>query len=315
MSFSRYFLGLNHYDCNELDEAAAQFEIIVDDPYRYPMQNVTHCSFLLSLTYQAQGLQDRALEVAENIMNFVFEHENRMFIDLAGAFKAELDLRQGRTVQANRWAKDFTSPPPHVMHRYFNTELTAFRILMAQDTSESRRAAAEGLESIHQILSRSHHKRLMMDVLGLKALLADAGGDSDTAVALLEEAVYLGQPGQLIRPLADLGPGIFSLLNRLNLDQEGLQYLGMIVSALRSSSGESIDSSRCPPLPETLSQRELEILGLFARELSNKEIAGRLFISTGTVKRHAHNIYSKLSVTTRRDAVSKAMRLGILVID
>ena len=62
----------------------------------------------------------------------------------------------------------------------------------------------------------------------------------------------------------------------------------------------------------TLSGRELEILGLLAEELSNKAIARQLFISTGTVKRHAHNIYGKLSVGNRRSAVRKAQALGIL---
>ena len=63
---------------------------------------------------------------------------------------------------------------------------------------------------------------------------------------------------------------------------------------------------------EVLSQREREILGLFADNLTNKEIGDRLFISTGTVKRHAHNIYGKLAVSGRREAVAKATGLGLL---
>ncbi|NOR43608.1 MAG: hypothetical protein GQ572_09760, partial [Gammaproteobacteria bacterium] len=63
-SFARYFIGLGHYERNELNDAIEQFEIIVEEPYRYPIQNVTHCSFLLSLCYQSQGLPDRARDVA-----------------------------------------------------------------------------------------------------------------------------------------------------------------------------------------------------------------------------------------------------------
>jgi LuxR family maltose regulon positive regulatory protein len=66
------------------------------------------------------------------------------------------------------------------------------------------------------------------------------------------------------------------------------------------------------PLLEVLSQRELEILNLFASNQSSREIAEQLFISPGTVKRHAHNILGKLAVNSRRDAVSKASGLGIL---
>ena len=152
----------------------------------------------------------------------------------------------------------------------------------------------------------------MIDVLGMKALLANTEGHVDTAVALLHEAVVLGQSGQLIRPLADLGEDLVKLFNLLDMNQEGLQYVGKILRALNGPSDTSTAQSKNGNMPLALSQRELEILDLFARNLSNKEIASQLFISPGTVKRHAHNIFRKLSVSDRHDAVSKSRGLGIL---
>lgn len=311
-SFARYFLGLMHYERNELKEAVAQLEIITEDSYHFPIQNLVHCSFLLSLSYQVLGLSERAREIADSISKLTFERGNKMFIDLAEAFQANLDLRQGRIVQANQWARAFKMPAPHGLQRFFNAELTFISVMMAQNTPQSRKITAEQLNNFHGLLNQIHHPRLLIDVLGMKALLADSEGDSDTAVALLHEAVVIGQPGQLIRPLADLGPDLIKLLNRLNLNEEGLHYIGKILSALGKSTGMFAAVTNDYPLSETLSQRELEILNLFARNLSNKAIAEKLFISTGTVKRHAHNIYSKLSVSGRRNAVSKATGLGIL---
>ena len=311
-SFACYFIGLNHYEQNELNEAVALLKTIVEDPYRYPIQNVTHCAFLLSFSYQALNLPDRAREVADSIAKYTFERGNMMFITLSESFLADLDLRQGNISKAEHWVNGFVPPASHALQRFYNAELTSIRVMMTLDTPLSRAAATEQLEAFHQLTIQIHHKRLMIDVLGMKALLADAEGDTDTAVALLHEAVVLGQPGQIIRPLADLGSGLIKLLNRLDLNQEGLQYVGKIISALNDSAESSSEQTENGILAEALSEREIEILSLFAINLSNKDIAEQLFISPGTVKRHAHNIFCKLSVNDRHDAVSKSKGLGIL---
>ena len=63
---------------------------------------------------------------------------------------------------------------------------------------------------------------------------------------------------------------------------------------------------------ETLTQREREVLQLVAEGLSNEEVAQRFVISAGTVKVHLSNIYGKLGVSKRTQAIAKARSLGIL---
>jgi LuxR family maltose regulon positive regulatory protein len=65
-------------------------------------------------------------------------------------------------------------------------------------------------------------------------------------------------------------------------------------------------------LIEPLSERELEILQLLAEGLTNPEIATRLFLSLNTVKVHARNIYGKLNVHNRTQAVARSQELGLL---
>ena len=66
------------------------------------------------------------------------------------------------------------------------------------------------------------------------------------------------------------------------------------------------------PLVDPLTNRELDVLDLLAQRLSNNEIADKLFISPKTVKKHLNNIYGKLNVRGRRQAVDKGYILGIL---
>ncbi|MBT1701156.1 winged helix-turn-helix transcriptional regulator [Fulvivirgaceae bacterium PWU4] len=61
-----------------------------------------------------------------------------------------------------------------------------------------------------------------------------------------------------------------------------------------------------------LSKRELEVLQLMAQGLSNQEIADRLFLSLSTVKTHANNLFDKMGVERRTQAINQAKQLGII---
>ena len=66
---------------------------------------------------------------------------------------------------------------------------------------------------------------------------------------------------------------------------------------------------------EPLTDRELGILCLLDKDLTNKEIARRLVVTAGTVKVHTNNVYRKLSVNNRRSAVALSKALGLLTAD
>jgi LuxR family maltose regulon positive regulatory protein len=63
---------------------------------------------------------------------------------------------------------------------------------------------------------------------------------------------------------------------------------------------------------DPLSEREIEILALIANGFSNQDLADELVLTVGTVKWHLNNMYSKLAVRSRTQAVAKARELGLL---
>ncbi len=79
-----------------------------------------------------------------------------------------------------------------------------------------------------------------------------------------------------------------------------------------TSSATSRRATAAQPLVEPLSEREIEVLRLIAEGLANAEIADKLVIAQGTVKRHTNNIYGKLGVTSRTQAVARGRELNLL---
>lgn len=105
-----------------------------------------------------------------------------------------------------------------------------------------------------------------------------------------------------------------SLAERLIIIDETQSFAEELLDEILSISLMAEDSVRQHehPLVDALSERELEVLNLIADGLSNREVASQLFISIGTVKSHAHNIYSKLDAQSRTQAVARAKSLGLI---
>lgn len=102
-------------------------------------------------------------------------------------------------------------------------------------------------------------------------------------------------------------------LEVLELAFSRIAYLKLWQSPERNDPAATpVKGKAAPVLIESLSKREMDILGLMAEGLSNKEIALRLEITEGTVKIHAYHIYGKLQVKRRVQAISKARELRIL---
>ena len=94
---------------------------------------------------------------------------------------------------------------------------------------------------------------------------------------------------------------------------EGMKaYVHKLLAAFGKQKSVHPSSFIPQPLIEPLSEREIEVLQLIAEGLTNQEIAARLYISLNTVKVHTRNIYGKLGVNHRTQAVAQAQRLGLL---
>jgi LuxR family maltose regulon positive regulatory protein len=149
----------------------------------------------------------------------------------------------------------------------------------------------------------------MIRVLALLALANDALGHKEGALDALIEAVSLAGQGGFVRTFVDMGQAMASLFHQLAGQGIEPEYVSRIVAAFQHL---QIAGTPIRGLVELLTRRELEILTLLAKQMTNKEIARELFISPGTVKTHTLSIYRKLDVPSRQQAVIKARALSIL---
>jgi len=157
-------------------------------------------------------------------------------------------------------------------------------------------------------------------LLTVKAVSLKSAKRPADALQTLEEVLRMAEPLGFVRTFVDRGPLMAELLSDLCAKHPEKPY----VRSLLDGFGDNI-----PPPPSVdhrpraeqpadeifasgLSNRELDVLDLLEKRLTNKEIAERLFISAQTVKRHTANIYSKLNAHGRRQAAAAARKIGIL---
>jgi LuxR family maltose regulon positive regulatory protein len=153
----------------------------------------------------------------------------------------------------------------------------------------------------------------LVGVLVLQAVALDMRADTASALAVLEQAACLGRPEGYVRAFLDGGKPIETLLKLAVTrwqDRDLLAYARMLLAAFTDEGAPRVAGEA--PQPGILSERELEVLRLMAAGCSNQEIANELVIALGTAKRHTANIFDKLDVRNRTEAVTKARQLGLL---
>jgi LuxR family maltose regulon positive regulatory protein len=146
-----------------------------------------------------------------------------------------------------------------------------------------------------------------------------ARNEKERAVSTLARALALAEPEGYVRTFVDEGPGMGDLLSAtLEARQRGhidgaehvpARYLAKLLAAAAQDAAAPGADER---LPEPLSERELEVLALIAAGGSNGEIAGKLFVSTSTVKTHINRLYRKLGAHSRTQAVARAREMNLL---
>ncbi|MDD3828351.1 MAG: LuxR C-terminal-related transcriptional regulator [Anaerolineae bacterium] len=258
---------------------------------------------VLAQIRQALGDEEGARRAAQQAVQIAQQENVPRIAGLTLAYQARLWLAQGQLALAARWADDYRQQGETEYLREFE-DLTLVRVLLAQGN------AADALARLDQYLVAARAAGRGNAVIEIYILRALATPDPGKAMEALGQALHLGEPEGYVRQFLDAGEPALRLLQQAAVRGIAPGYTARLLAAFGPAPGARRAAAQ--PLVEPLSARELEVLHLLAEDLSNREIGRRLFISLPTVKSHTRNIYDKLSVHDREEAVARARDLNIL---
>ncbi len=216
IAWSHYHAGCAYYQLNRLDDAEEEFAAAFGQRYTAHDFAFSHGGFGLAAVAMAKGNFARAREIVDSIAAYALESTNDRILTDAEAFRALLDASTGRLAAARRWADSYDLGAPLVPMTTFHVNIVALaRVLLQVGTPGSLDRAAAALEGARAVAESTGNKRVLIEALVLQALVHDASGHVDAALAKLKEGVLLAEPGGAIRIFVDLGPRLAGLLGRL----------------------------------------------------------------------------------------------------
>ena len=324
------YLGLAelHYEWNELP-AAARYAAQSIESSRAGQNREYEAAALavLAQVKQMQGDHAGALDSIQQAEQIVHNRNIAAEIGAIAAQHVNLLLAQDRIGEAARVVSELPPEDPttfrleriFIFHRHVS--VSHARLLIAQ------REFAQAIQWLEPLQTQAQAAAETGTLIGLLALLALARhgrGEATLATMALARALLLAEPEAYVRTFVDLGEPMRVMISayvQQSLEQfqseenQGIQsfarYLDRLLAAFPDSSVESSVPkveflNPTLEMVEPLSERELIVLHLIAEGLSNQDIAERLVLSVSTIKTHIYNIFGKLGVRSRTQALARA---------
>jgi LuxR family maltose regulon positive regulatory protein len=275
----------------------------------------------LARVLQASNEFDGAQAALRDAMSLAIDL-SPWYVRRVEAQQAIVNLHMGSYNKAKEWAdKIYPEIGAQIEFQHFEIYLAIVRA----DLTADRESSGEGdslqrtetlLDELLKIADQRGARRYLIETLLLDALLQHHLNHATRSQQSLARAVELGESHAFMRVFLDEGDSLKQLLLEIEASEEfpSMSYLGEIIKAFRDGPQEAAQRQDHTPqgLVEPLSERELEVLAYLDTHLTSNEIAEILSIAVSTVRSHIKNIYSKLNVHNRNDAVLRAQELDLL---
>jgi LuxR family maltose regulon positive regulatory protein len=191
--------------------------------------------------------------------------------------------------------------------RYVNHYISRTRYYLGIDQIE---AAQSLLNKLYDRIYPHYTSKVLVEILILRSLLFHRLGNDKNAFSNMTEAVQRSIAENYLRSFMDMGQEIKDILTNIVYNSRETEYKKFAGTVLDNK--KDIQEIACSFENEILSEREIEILKLIYKGRKNGDIANELYLSVNTIKTHLLNIYTKLDVHNRMEAVIRAQELKLL---
>ncbi|TBV06599.1 LuxR C-terminal-related transcriptional regulator [Stutzerimonas kirkiae] len=308
------------YERGEHDQLAPLLADKLDQIDRFsPPDGLRRCYVSLARQALCNGAPHQAERLLEHALQLAIARRWRRLQALLLAEQARVRLLQGDYPAAEQLQQQLERLAPlaridaeHPCQRAIaqHALLGRSRLLLAAGQ------AAQAAKLLGRLVAEQESRHDWLAAARLRVLWARAlwqADESDKACTALQPALRLAGRQRLERSLLDAGDELLPLLSRLQKKLPARHETGEILARLLERHPQADERQRQGHTTrQGLSERECQALRLVAEGQSNKEIARSLDISTETVKWHLKNIYGKLNVTSRTQAIGRAQELGLL---
>jgi LuxR family maltose regulon positive regulatory protein len=322
-------------EMNDLEAAAQVITRCIDLGEQWGNAEVLVDSYVvLTRIVYAQGDETRARQTLGKVMTYVHEDKiSRLTVRQMEAFQARMQVAWGELDAATLWVEKWHNayaqePLPEGNIAVFIRWMEVSALARFYLTRGHYTAALETLTPLRHLVEDAGWMGVAIELLGLESLALHGLGQREAAHDTLQRALTLAAPEGYVRVFVEMGAGMTDLLREVlekgimpDYVQSLLQVTGYQFPVTDSQSLIPTSSMHTPnsqlltlnsQLLEPLSDRELEILRLIDTGATNREIAAKLYIAISTVKTHINNLYGKLSVSNRVQALARARELGLL---
>jgi LuxR family maltose regulon positive regulatory protein len=293
-----------HYERNQLDTAWEHLErahVIAEAIHNLEFH--TACSVQRALFHLGMDQVEMAQDALEPALAIQREQELPLLTNARlKACQLQIAIVQGDLREARRLHASMSLPhDAHTFCRFI--DLNTARLHLAAGKNDLARTV---LESAHNQAEMAGWTFALHVIHVLQSLIAE---DIDNAIRTLQPTLQAAEGQGFRRLFLQEGDRILGILREAARRGICPGYVGEILAAAEAQEPITHTSE---PLPEPLTERELEVLRLMAAGLSNRQIAEQLVVSLGTAKSHIHHIFGKLDASSRTEAAARARDLGLI---